>query len=219
MSRLRANRKTRYSRQKLDARRDFRKRKGRLPSERALGTGALIGLILLTAVFLSGLALLYRVEPKTEAIEPSLARAANQELSTPPPEQPTEDENTPRSQFANSPAIAATFDHCGAIRRTCVVDGDTFWLKGTKIRIADIDTPEISQPKCRLEKALGDRATSRLIELLNIGPFELYKIGNRDADRYGRKLRVVVRDGQSLGDQLISEGLARTWTGQREPWC
>ncbi len=31
-------------------------------------------------------------------------------------------------------------------RRTCVVDGDTIWLEGVKIRIADIDTPEISQP-------------------------------------------------------------------------
>ena len=33
----------------------------------------------------------------------------------------------------------------------------------------------------------------------------------RDEDRYGRKLRVVVRNGRSLGDQLVSEGLARTW--------
>jgi len=28
----------------------------------------------------------------------------------------------------------------------------------------------------------------------------------RDEDRYGRKLRVVVRNGRSLGDQLVSEG-------------
>jgi micrococcal nuclease len=44
-------------------------------------------------------------------------------------------------------------------RRTCVVDGDTFWLEGEKIRIADIDTPEISEPKCDAEYQLGMKAT------------------------------------------------------------
>lgn len=105
------------------------------------------------------------------------------------------------------------------VRKTCVVDGDTFWLDGVKIRIADIDTPEISEPKCDSEYDLGMKATHRLRELLNEGPFELNSIGNRDEDRHGRKLRVVVRNGRSLGDQLVSEGLARTWSGRREPWC
>ena len=99
------------------------------------------------------------------------------------------------------------------------MDGDTFWLDGVKIRIADIDTPEISGPRCDYEYELGMRATHRLVELLNAGPFELRTIGSRDEDRYGRKLRVVMRGGRSLGDQLVSEGLARTWTGRREPWC
>lgn len=116
-------------------------------------------------------------------------------------------------------AIQRDFRHCGMLRRTCVVDGDTFWLEGDKIRIADIDTPEVSQPQCASEKALGDRATNRLVELLNDGPFEMSAIGGRDEDQYGRKLRVVTRDGRSLGDQLVAEGLARAWTGRREPWC
>lgn len=111
------------------------------------------------------------------------------------------------------------FDLCGITRRTCVVDGDTFWLKGEKIRIADIDTPEISEPKCDSEYQLGMKATYRLRDLLNEGAFEVRPIGKRDEDRFGRKLRVIVRHGQSLGDQLVSEGLARTWTGRREPWC
>lgn len=29
---------------------------------------------------------------------------------------------------------------------------------------------------------------------------------------------VFMRDGRSIGDILVSEGLARTWTG-RQPWC
>lgn len=111
------------------------------------------------------------------------------------------------------------FELCGMVRRTCVVDGDTFWLDGEKIRIADIDTPEINEPKCDAEYQLGMKATHRLRDLLNEGAFEVRPIGNRDEDRFGRKLRVVVRGGRSLGDQLVSEGLARTWTGRREPWC
>ena len=56
--------------------------------------------------------------------------------------------------------------------------------------------------------------------LLNQGPFELHPLlSGRDRDRYGRALRIVTRNGRSLGDQLVAEGLARTWSGRREPWC
>ncbi len=114
----------------------------------------------------------------------------------------------------------AAFKKCGAgSRQACVIDGDTIWLKGQKIRIADIDTPEVSEPKCSSELALGNRATDRMLELINEGPFEIKAWPGRDADRYGRKLRVLIRDGRSLGDILVSEGLARTWSGRREPWC
>ena len=101
-------------------------------------------------------------------------------------------------------------------RDNCVVDGDTFWLGGEKIRIAGIDTPEVSQPQCPAEKANGERATRRLLVLLNAEPFELRREGE---DRYGRTLAVVVNDRGSVGDQLVAEGLARTWTGRREGWC
>ena len=37
--------------------------------------------------------------------------------------------------------------------------------------------------------------------------------------RYGRKLRVVLVNGQSIGDTLVSEGLARWYAGGRRPWC
>lgn len=127
------------------------------------------------------------------------------------------DDQQPQALFQQ--ASSPQFDICGSIRRACVVDGDTFWLDGVKIRIADIDTPEISEPRCDYEYELGMRATHRLVELLNAEPFELRTIGNRDEDQYGRKLRVVTRGGRSLGDQRVSEGLARTWTGRREPWC
>jgi micrococcal nuclease len=101
----------------------------------------------------------------------------------------------------------------------CVVDGDTIWLHGVKIRIADIDAPETHPPRCASEGELGDRATSRLRQLLNAGPFEVEQRGERDEDRFGRKLRVLARHGKSLGDTLVAEGLARKWDGARHPWC
>lgn len=117
------------------------------------------------------------------------------------------------------PTISASFLVCGSGHRsTCVVDGDTFWLEGTKYRIADIDTPEVSNFGCPAEKALGDRATTRLAALLSAGPFALEPY-ERDEDRYGRKLRIVTRDGASLGAQLVSEGLAHTWGGPQREWC
>lgn len=61
-------------------------------------------------------------------------------------------------------------------------------------------------------------APARLDQLLAAGPFGMERLGP-DQDRYGRKLRIVTRDGRSIGGQLAAEGLARTWTGRREPWC
>jgi endonuclease YncB( thermonuclease family) len=100
----------------------------------------------------------------------------------------------------------------------CVVDGDTFWNEGVDIRVADIDAPETHPPQCSSEADLGKRATLRLQELLNEGPFTLQSI-DRDEDQYRRKLRIVMRDGRSLGRRLVEEGLARPWSGSRQPWC
>ncbi|MBY4598014.1 thermonuclease family protein [bacterium BD-1] len=111
------------------------------------------------------------------------------------------------------------FAVCGRTRVTCVVDGDTFWLDGARIRLATIDTPEIHRPKCQKEKALGLQARSRLIELLNAGSFELYWSSDERVDRYGRLLLVAQRDGESIGQQLVREGLAHSWIGRRQSWC
>lgn len=105
-----------------------------------------------------------------------------------------------------------------ATRRNCVIDGDTFHLGGTTIRISDIDAPETHPPRCAREADLGDRATTRLSRLLSAGPFQLVRDG-RDLDRHGRQLRVVMRNGQSIGAMLVEEGLARKWTGKHRPWC
>jgi micrococcal nuclease len=100
-----------------------------------------------------------------------------------------------------------------------VIDGDTFDYRGDRIRVADIDTPE-RDGRCPHETRLAAQAAGRMRALLAAGAFELHPSPDgRDEDAHGRKLRIVTRGGRSLGDQLVAEGLARTWSGRREPWC
>ncbi len=114
---------------------------------------------------------------------------------------------------------AAAFAACGpAPRTTCVVDGDTFWLEGEKVRLADINAPETAGARCPSEAERGAAAKQRLLALLNAGPFRLER-ADRDRDRYGRLLRVVLRDGRSIGAMLVAEGLAEPWRGRRSHWC
>jgi endonuclease YncB( thermonuclease family) len=123
------------------------------------------------------------------------------------------------AQAAVGQGVQAEFSMCftgGGYN--CVVDGDTIWLQGTKIRIADIDTPETHEPRCEAERELGTRASARLHALLNSGAVTLQAI-DRDEDRYGRKLRRVLVNGTSVGDTLVEEGLARPYRGGRRPWC
>ncbi|HWW59488.1 MAG TPA: thermonuclease family protein [Sphingopyxis sp.] len=109
------------------------------------------------------------------------------------------------------------FCHSGG-GRNCVVDGDTFRFEGDRYRIADIDTPETHPARCAEEASLGRAATGRLRGWLNDGPFSLESI-DRDSDQYDRKLRIVTRNGESVGDTLVEDGLARRWDGRRRPWC
>ena len=99
-----------------------------------------------------------------------------------------------------------------------MVDGDTLWITGQKVRVADIDAPETHDYRCPEEKALGDRATQRLLELVNSGSVTMQTI-ERDEDVYGRKLRIVMVNGTSVGDTLVSEGLVRPYEGGRKSWC
>lgn len=124
------------------------------------------------------------------------------------------------SALSGGKPVSARFTICGHAKRIdCMVDGDTFWMAGTKIRIADIDTPETHPPRCAREARLGEAATVKMQALLNAGPFTLVPI-KRDVDRYGRKLRLVERDGKSLGAELVRHGLARNYGGgKRSPWC
>lgn len=120
---------------------------------------------------------------------------------------------------AISDTVTASFSICGSARRVnCVVDGDTFWLGRQRIRIADIDAPELTPPRCEHEREFGEAAKHRLRALLSAGPFSLVA-GARDEDPFGRKLRMVMRAGRSIGERLVAEGLVRRWDGGRRSWC
>ena len=64
-----------------------------------------------------------------------------------------------------------------------------------------LNIPETHPARCAEEAELGDAATGRLQDWLNAGAFSLESV-DRDTDRYDRKLRIVTRGGDSVGDIL-----------------
>lgn len=109
---------------------------------------------------------------------------------------------------------------CGRGKRvTCVVDGDTIWLGGEKIRFLGIDAPEVGNTAdCLKEKRIGTVATERMAEIVSSGAIELRRRGQ---DRYGRTLATVLVDGRDAGEILRAEGLAVEYRGRATaaPWC
>ena len=98
-------------------------------------------------------------------------------------------------------------------------DGDSIRLGTTRqseaVRIFNIDAPEI-EGQCAYETDLALQSKIRLAELLKGQRIEILHQGT---DRYGRTLAAIRVEGRDVGDILVSEGLARTWAGRREPWC
>lgn len=101
-----------------------------------------------------------------------------------------------------------------AVRVTCVHDGDSLVVNRERIRIANIDAPELNG-KCDAERQLAIRARDQLLAILQRG----YRIQRTGTDRYGRTLATLTVDGRDVGTVLVSMGLARVWTGKREGWC
>lgn len=120
---------------------------------------------------------------------------------------------------ANGEEFTARFTMCGRDRHTCVVDGDTIWWQGENLRLQSYDTPEPHDGICggNAEVALANRASARLLLLLNTNPFTVETFG---VDGTGRRTLATVRiAGRDVGDILIDEGLARRWPDGNEFWC
>lgn len=109
-----------------------------------------------------------------------------------------------------------------ALTLTAVVDGDTVSISGERIRVANIDAPELHRGQCDAEKRLAAVAKARMTELLSAGEIVVH-VGDpatgRTRDRHGRTLATITVDGRDVGEIMIGEGLARPWEGKRRPWC
>jgi endonuclease YncB( thermonuclease family) len=108
-----------------------------------------------------------------------------------------------------------------------IVDGDTIearvhvWMGQevvTRVRLKDIDTPEISSP-CAEERQRAVAARERLAGLIGSGVITLSDV---QADKFfGRVVaRVSTENGADAGAALLSERLARAYAGgRRASWC
>ena len=117
-------------------------------------------------------------------------------------------------------AVPATVDY--------VLDGDTFAARvlldeditiTVRVRLADVDTPEI-KGKCEREIEMALRARDRLVELLPVGSM----VDLRDVadDKYLGRIdaRVFTSDGRDVTRILINEKLGRPYDGgRRDSWC
>ena len=115
--------------------------------------------------------------------------------------------------------VAERFTRCGTGPGfACVVDGDSFRLGKRRIRIRGIDAPE-RKGACPAETALAERSAARLTELLDAGPFVMTTVGRDERDQSGRELRVLTRNGASIGGAMVDSGLAHDYRGRKTRWC
>ncbi len=112
-----------------------------------------------------------------------------------------------------------------------VVDGDTvkvkvqIWLGHyleVKVRIAEIDAPEISsKAKCTKEKELGLKAKEFLESVIpQQSTINLTRISE---DKFGGRVDATIQttDGKNPGELLLREGLASPYNkrGKKKNWC
>jgi micrococcal nuclease len=90
-----------------------------------------------------------------------------------------------------------------------VIDGDTLALtSGTRVRLVQIDAPEVGTGECYSRKA-----RSALARLAPPGARIVLEADPRldTVDRYGRLLRYVKRSGINVNIRLVLDGAAAPW--------
>jgi endonuclease YncB( thermonuclease family) len=125
----------------------------------------------------------------------------------------------PDMPFVGTGRHQTKFYLCGTAKQDdCVLAADTFMLKGQTIRIAGIEVPDIKKPRCEGERIKASDAKLRVRAFLDSGPFDVIAANAADEDSGGQKIRAVSRNGVSLSDVLVREGLARR-PGSSGGWC
>ena len=117
-----------------------------------------------------------------------------------------------------------------------VIDGDTIrvYHKQPNVRLVGFNAPETRRAACDAERALGDKATRRVRELVRGGSldFEFVACSCRPgtegtpACNYGRGCGTLKAAGRDVGEILIAEGLAVSFEcgatrcpPTPKPWC
>ncbi len=114
----------------------------------------------------------------------------------------------------------ARFGLCAELPyRTCVHNGDLIYLRGQPIRLGDIETPDRYATNCPAASNIAWYAAIRLRDLLNEGPFDIVEPAAPRQAAGEELVRRIERNGISLGDTLVAEGLAQRRSAQRMDWC
>ena len=102
-------------------------------------------------------------------------------------------------------------------------DGDTCYvmIDGTKakIRLLELDTPEISKPKCEAELELGLEARDYLNNLITNALSVEIKTEYKK-DYFGRTLAHLIIDGEDVSSMIVRNNLGVKYdTDNKMNWC
>ena len=102
-------------------------------------------------------------------------------------------------------------------------DGDTCYVtvdgKNNKIRLLELDTPEISKPKCDEELELGLKARDYINILIENASSIEFKTEYKE-DYFGRILSYLIIDGEDVSAKLVSNNLGVVYDrNNKKDWC
>ena len=102
-------------------------------------------------------------------------------------------------------------------------DGDTCYITMNgmkkKIRLLELDTPEISKPKCNAELELGIKARDYLNDLIANASTIEFKTEYLE-DYFGRVLSYLIIDGEDASSKIIENQLGVVYSrNQKYDWC
>jgi polyhydroxybutyrate depolymerase len=102
-------------------------------------------------------------------------------------------------------------------------DGDTCYVMlngaNTKIRLLELDTPEITKPECEAELELGLKARDYLNNLIDNAATIEFKT-DYEEDYFGRTLSYLIIDGEDVSANIVSKNLGVVYDRDNKiDWC
>ena len=101
-----------------------------------------------------------------------------------------------------------------------VIDGDTIRVDGKTVHLVGFVVPETYDAQCQAERDLGERAARRLRELVRAGRLEYSPVMcpcpaatlGKWFCNFARACGTLKTNGRDVGDILVEEGLAATYS-------